>query len=68
MSRLFGSVDTEEVRELKISQLEHRIAQAEDAVKQFDEDLTYVIKLIIWFQYELSLELCTITALIIIIC
>lgn len=39
MSRLFGSVDTEEVRELKILQLEQRIAQHDEAVKQVDEDL-----------------------------
>lgn len=39
MSRLFGSVDTEEVRELKILQLEQRIAQQEEAVKRVDEDL-----------------------------
>jgi len=39
MSRLFGSVDTEEVRELKILQLEQRIAQHDEALKQVDEDL-----------------------------
>lgn len=39
MSRLFGSVDTEEVRELKIIQLEQRIAQHDKTVKQMDEDL-----------------------------
>lgn len=39
MSRLFGSVDTEEVRELKVNQLEQRIAQTEDAVKEADEEL-----------------------------
>lgn len=39
MSRLFGSVDTEEIRELKVIQLEQRIAQNEEAVKQVDEDL-----------------------------
>lgn len=39
MSRLFGSVDTEEVRELKVLQLEQRIAQHEQAVKRVDEDL-----------------------------
>ncbi|XP_031834025.1 sorting nexin-4 isoform X1 [Nomia melanderi] len=39
MSRLFGSVDTEEVRELKILQLDQRIAQHEEAVKRVDEDL-----------------------------
>ncbi|XP_012141519.1 sorting nexin-4 isoform X3 [Megachile rotundata] len=39
MSRLFGSVDTEEVRELKVLQLEQRIAQQEEAVKRVDEDL-----------------------------
>lgn len=42
MSRLFGSVDTEEVRELKIVQLEQRIGQNEEMVKQVDEDLKYV--------------------------
>lgn len=40
MSRLFGSVDTEEVRELKIIQLDQRIAQNEETVKRVDEDLT----------------------------
>lgn len=39
MSRLFGSVDTEEVRELKIVQLDQRIAQNEETVKRVDEDL-----------------------------
>ncbi|XP_006624525.1 sorting nexin-4-like [Apis dorsata] len=39
MSRLFVSVDTEEVRELKMLQLEQRIAQHEEAVKRADEDL-----------------------------
>lgn len=39
MSRLFGSVDTEEVRELKVVQLEQRITQNEEAVKQADENL-----------------------------
>lgn len=39
MSRLFGSVDTEEVRELKIIHLEQQIAQHDEAVKQVDEDL-----------------------------
>lgn len=41
MSRLFGSVDTEEVRELKIIQLEQRIAQHDEVVKQVDEDLKW---------------------------
>ncbi|KAK0183426.1 hypothetical protein PV327_001470 [Microctonus hyperodae] len=40
MSRLFGSVDTEEVRELKVNQLEQRIAQGEETLKQVDDDLT----------------------------
>lgn len=43
MSRLFGSVDTEEVREIKISQLEQKIAQYEDAVKVADNELMYVV-------------------------
>lgn len=42
MSRLFGSVDTEEVRELKILRLEHRITQQNEIVKQVDEDLKYI--------------------------
>lgn len=42
MSRIFGSVDTEEVRELKVHQLEQRINQSEAAVKQADEDLELV--------------------------
>lgn len=40
MSRLFGTVDTEEVRELKIGQLEQKIAQEEEALKASDKDLT----------------------------
>lgn len=40
MSRLFGSVDTEEIREMKVSKLEQRILQTEDNVKRVDEDLT----------------------------
>ncbi|KAK0087727.1 hypothetical protein PV325_000198 [Microctonus aethiopoides] len=40
MSRLFGSVDTEEVRELKVNQLEQRITQGEETLKQVDDDLT----------------------------
>lgn len=39
MSRLFGSVDTEEVRELKILQLEQKINQGEEVVKQTDQEL-----------------------------
>lgn len=39
MSRLFGSVDTEEVQELKILRLEHRITQQTDIAKQANEDL-----------------------------
>ncbi|OXU24053.1 hypothetical protein TSAR_005731 [Trichomalopsis sarcophagae] len=39
MSRLFGSVDTEEVRELKILQLEQKINQGEEVVQQTDQEL-----------------------------
>ncbi|XP_043482200.1 sorting nexin-4-like [Leptopilina heterotoma] len=39
MSRLFGSVDTEDVRELKVVQLDQRITQNEEAVKKADENL-----------------------------
>lgn len=39
MSRLFGSVDTEEVRELKTLQLEQKIHQGEEVVKQADQEL-----------------------------
>ena len=39
MSRLFGSVDTEEVRELKIQQLDQKINQGEETVKQADQEL-----------------------------
>ncbi|XP_034949892.1 sorting nexin-4-like [Chelonus insularis] len=39
MSRLFGSVDTEEVRELKVNQWQLRIEQNEQAVKEVDENL-----------------------------
>ena len=39
MSRLFGSVDTEEVRELKILQLEQKINQGELIVREADQDL-----------------------------
>lgn len=51
MSRLFGSVDTEEVRELKIIQLEQRIAQHDEVVKQVDEDLKWdnILWLILFF-------------------
>ncbi|KAF7987301.1 hypothetical protein HCN44_003063 [Aphidius gifuensis] len=40
MSRLFGSVDTEEVREMKVTKLEQRISMIQDNVKQVDDDLT----------------------------
>lgn len=39
MSRLFGTVDTEEVRELKIQQLEQKINQGEQIEKQADQEL-----------------------------
>lgn len=39
MSRLFGTVDTEEVRELKIQQLEQKISQGEETEKQTDQEL-----------------------------
>lgn len=39
MSRLFGTVDTEEVRELKIQQLEQKITQGEEVEKQADQEL-----------------------------
>lgn len=39
MSRLFGSVDTEEVRELKILQIDQKINQGEKTVKQTDQEL-----------------------------
>lgn len=54
MSRLFVSVDTEEVRELKMLQLEQRIAQHEEAVKRVDEDLKYYI-LIKYFTHTYSM-------------
>ncbi|XP_063992678.1 sorting nexin-4-like [Diachasmimorpha longicaudata] len=40
MSRLFGSVDSEEMREVKANQVEQRILQAEVADKEAHEDLT----------------------------
>ncbi|KAJ8676467.1 hypothetical protein QAD02_012254 [Eretmocerus hayati] len=39
MSRLFGSVDTEEVREMKVQQLDQKICQGEETVKQSDQEL-----------------------------
>ncbi|XP_058788669.1 sorting nexin-4-like isoform X2 [Phymastichus coffea] len=39
MSRLFGSVDTEEVRELKILQIDQKINQGEEVVRQSDQEL-----------------------------
>lgn len=47
MSRLFGSVDSEEMREVKANQLEQRIVQAEVTTKEVHEDLTYVFIVII---------------------
>jgi hypothetical protein len=40
MSRLFGSVDTEDVREIKVLQLDQKINQGEEIVKQTDQELT----------------------------
>ncbi|XP_014224587.1 sorting nexin-4-like [Trichogramma pretiosum] len=40
MSRIFGSVDTEEVRELKIHQLDQKINHGTEVLKKSDEDLT----------------------------
>ncbi|XP_014217168.1 sorting nexin-4-like [Copidosoma floridanum] len=40
MSRLFGAVDSEEVRELKINQLEQKISHSEELVRQNDYDLS----------------------------
>ncbi|XP_046737528.1 sorting nexin-4-like [Diprion similis] len=61
MSRLFGSVDTEEVRELKVHQLEQRINQSETAVKQADEDLeSFSIKAMVdieRFQHQKVIDL-----------
>lgn len=39
MSRLFGSIDTEEVKENKLAQLEQKIKQGEENVKQSDQEL-----------------------------
>ncbi|XP_011498413.1 PREDICTED: sorting nexin-4-like [Ceratosolen solmsi marchali] len=40
ISRLFGSVDTEDVREIKILQLDQKINQGEEIVKQTDQELS----------------------------
>ena len=57
MSRIFGSVDTEEVRELKVVQLEQRIGHNEETLKQVDEDLKYVrlLQLLYRFKFESTL-------------
>jgi len=34
MSRLFGSVDTEEVRGLRVNSIEQRIEEAKDSVRR----------------------------------
>ncbi|XP_017883271.1 sorting nexin-4-like [Ceratina calcarata] len=61
ISRLFVSVDTEEVRELKMLQLEQRIAQHEETVKRVDEDLkSFSIKAMIdieRFQHQKVVDL-----------
>jgi hypothetical protein len=42
MSRLFGSVDTEEVRELKVNLLEQRIHEGKMSVCNAQKELKYV--------------------------
>lgn len=40
MSRLFGAVDSEEMRGQKCNQLEQKIVVMENTVKEVDENLT----------------------------
>nr|XP_022908293.1 sorting nexin-4-like [Onthophagus taurus] len=40
MSRLFGTIDTEEVREMKVNDLDQQIHEATEAVNQSKSDLT----------------------------
>lgn len=42
MSRLFGSVDTEEVRELKVNLLDQRIQEGKDGIRSAQEELRYI--------------------------
>jgi sorting nexin-4 len=42
MSRLFGSVDTEEVRELKVNLLDQRIQEGKDGIHSAQEELRYI--------------------------
>lgn len=42
MSRLFGSVDTEEVRELKVNLLEQKIQEGKISVCSAQQELKYV--------------------------
>jgi len=42
MSRLFGSVDTEEVREMKVNLLEQKIQEGKISVYSAQKDLKYV--------------------------
>jgi sorting nexin-4 len=42
MSRLFGSVDTEEVRELKVNLIDQRIQEGKNSVHSAQEELRYV--------------------------
>jgi sorting nexin-4 len=42
MSRLFGSVDTEEVRELKVNLLDQRIQEGKNSIRNAQEELMYV--------------------------
>jgi sorting nexin-4 len=41
MSRLLGSVDTEEVRELKVNLLDQRIQDAKKSIHSAQEELRY---------------------------
>lgn len=42
LSRLFGSVDTEEVRELKVNLLDQRIQEGKDGIRSTQEELRYI--------------------------
>ncbi|KDR09256.1 Sorting nexin-4 [Zootermopsis nevadensis] len=42
MSRLFGSVDTEEVRELKVNLIDQRIQEGKNSILNAQEELKYV--------------------------
>ena len=50
MSRLFGSVDTEEVREMKVNLLEQKIQEGKISVYSAQKDLKYV-EILVFFPF-----------------